>query len=412
MLSPYTVLDLTGGRGDLASMLLGDMGATVIKVEPPAGAAGRGEPPFIDGAPEAERSLSFFAFNRNKQGITLDLEVEAGRNALTALVKGADFLFESGQPATLDSLGLGFDVLKEINPTIVHVAISAYGWDGPYADYPASDLTIAAMGGPMSLQGVPDRAPVRISVPQVWLHAGAEAATAALTAHALMLRTGEAQFVDVSAQTAMMATMLQGVSAHAIQGYDYQRAGSLLQLGQVNVPVVFGCADGYIVLIPTGPTLAVMVPWFVEDGLVPESWIDGEEWPSYHMRLLQGQPISYSLEEVLEAIVKYVARYTKKHLLERGLRDGVSLAPVNDIGDLTGFQHLKERGYWLQAPLPNGVETPAPGLVARLSETPMTVRSWAPTLGQHNKQVLKSMLGLNDDGIALATGEKTGPRSG
>ena len=83
MLSPYTVLDLTGGRGDLASMLLGDMGATVIKVEPPAGAAGRSEPPFIDGAPESERSLTFFAFNRNKQGITLDLEVEAGRNALT-----------------------------------------------------------------------------------------------------------------------------------------------------------------------------------------------------------------------------------------------------------------------------------------------------------------------------------------
>ena len=173
MLSPYTVLDLTGGRGDLASMLMGDMGAIVIKVEPPGGGAGRHEPPFIDGAPEPERSLPFFAFNRNKQGITLDLEVEAGRNALKRLVTTADFLFESGQPATLDSLGLGFDALKEINPKIIHVAISPYGWDGPYAEYPASDLTIAAMGGPMSLQGVPERAPVRLSAPQVWLHAGA-----------------------------------------------------------------------------------------------------------------------------------------------------------------------------------------------------------------------------------------------
>ena len=408
MLSPYTVLDLTGGRGDLASMLLGDMGATVIKVEPPGGAAGRSEPPFIDGGLESERSLPFFAFNRNKQGITLDLEVEAGRNALTGLVKTADFLFESGQPATLDSLGLGFDALKEINPKIVHVAISAYGWDGPYADYPASDLTIAAMGGPMSLQGVPERAPVRISVPQVWLHAGAEAATAALTAHALMLRTGEAQFVDVSAQTAMMATMLQGVSAHAIQGFDYIRGGSLLPLGQVTLQIVFDCADGYIVLIPSGPTLAVMVPWFVEDGLVPESWIDGEEWPTYHMRLLQGQPISYSLEEVLEAITKYVAKYTKNHLLERGLREGVALAPVNDMADLTGFQHLEERGYWLPAPLPNGMETRAPGVVARMSETPMSVRSWAPALGEHNRQVLNTMLGLNDEEITLATGGKAG----
>ena len=408
MLSPYTVLDLTGGHGDLASMLLGDMGATVIKVEPPSGAAGRSEPPFIDGAPESERSLPFFAFNRNKQGIILDIEVEAGRNALKALVEKADFLFESGQPATLDSLGLGFDVLRELNPKIIHVAISAYGRDGPYADFPASDLTIAAMGGPMSLQGVPERAPVRISVPQVWLHAGAEAATAALTAQALMLRTGEAQFVDVSAQTAMTATMLQGVSAHAIQGHDYKRAGSLLQLGQVTFPVVFDCADGYIVLIPSGPTLAVMVPWFVEDGLVPESWIDGEEWPSYHIRFLQGQPVAYSLEDVLEAITRYVAKYTKKHLLERGLREGVGLAPVNDMGDLAGFQQLDEREYWLPAPLPNGKETRAPGVVARMSETPMSVRRWAPALGEHNRQVLNTMLGLSDDEINLAAGGKAG----
>ena len=406
MLSPYTVLDLTGGRGDLASMLMGDMGAIVIKVEPPGGAAGRHEPPFIDGAPEPERSLPFFAFNRNKQGITLDLEVEAGRNALKGLVTTADFLFESGQPATLDSLGLGFDALKEINPKIIHVAISPYGWDGPYAEYPASDLTIAAMGGPMSLQGVPERAPVRLSVPQVWLHAGAEATTAALTAHALMLRTGEAQFVDVSAQTSMIATMLQGISAHAIQGHDYTRAGSLLQLGHVDIPVVFDCADGYIVLIPSGPTLAVMVPWFVEDGLVPESWIDGEEWPSYHIRLLQGQPISYGVEEVLEAITKYVAKYTKNQLLERGLRDGVTLAPVNDIADLAGFQQLEDRGYWLPAPLANGTEARAPGLVIQMSETPMSVRNWAPALGEHNQQVLKSMLGLSDEEIILATGGK------
>ena len=221
-----------------------------------------------------------------------------------------------------------------------------------------------------------------------------------------MLRTGEAQFVDVSAQTSMIATMLQGISAHAIQGHDYTRAGSLLQLGHVDIPVVFDCADGYIVLIPSGPTLAVMVPWFVEDGLVPESWIDGEEWPSYHIRLLQGQPISYGVEEVLEAITKYVAKYTKNQLLERGLRDGVTLAPVNDIADLAGFQQLEDRGYWLPAPLANGTEARAPGLVIQMSETPMSVRNWAPALGEHNQQVLKSMLGLSDEEIILATGGK------
>ena len=139
-----------------------------------------------------------------------------------------------------------------------------------------------------------------------------------------------------------------------------------------------------------------------------ESWIDGEEWPTYHYRLLQGQPTSYSLEEVLDAITKYVAKSTKNHLLERGLREGVSLAPVNDMGDLARFQHLEERGYWLPAPLPNGMETRAPGLVARMSETPMSVRRWAPALGEHNHQVLNSMLGLTDEEIDLATGGKAG----
>jgi len=219
-----------------------------------------------------------------------------------------------------------------------------------------------------------------------------------------MLRTGEAQFVDVSAQTVMIATMLQGISAHAIQGSDYKRAGSLLQLGQASIPAVFDCADGYIVLIPTGPTLAVMVPWFVEDGLVPESWIDGEDWPTYHLRFLQGQPISYSVEEVLGAMTKFVAKYTKSQLLERGLREGVALAPVSDMADLAGFRHLEERGYWLRAPLPNGIETRAPGLAARMSETPMSVRRWAPALGEHNQQVLMTMLGLKNEEILLATG--------
>jgi crotonobetainyl-CoA:carnitine CoA-transferase CaiB-like acyl-CoA transferase len=404
MLSPYKVLDLTGGHGDFASMVLGDMGAAVIKVEPPGGSGGRRTPPFIKSAPGPERSLHFFCFNRNKQGITLDLSGAAGRRALSALVEQADFLFESAQPAALDSLGMGFDVLKTVNPRLVHVAISPWGWDGPYSGMAASDLTIAAMGGPMSLQGHPGRAPVRLSVPQVWLHAGAEAATAALIAHALMINTGEGQFVDVSGQAAMTATMLQGIGAYDVQGYDYNRGGSDLQLGGATVPIVFECADGYVVLIPSGPTLFGMVPWFVAEGVVPTEWLENEDWPTYHFRLLQQQPIAYSLDEVLDAIRRYVARYPKQELLDRGLRDGVTIAPVSDMEDLARFRHLDERGYWLEAPLPDGRTVKAPGFVAKMSRTPMTVRGWAPRLGEHNQEVLGGLLGLSQSEIAMATG--------
>ncbi|MCH8107745.1 MAG: CoA transferase [Chloroflexi bacterium] len=404
MLSPYTVLDLTDDKGELAGMMLGDLGANVIKVEPPQGSSSRRMGPFLEDAPEPERSLQYFAFNRNKRGITLDLSAEAGRRALIALAEKADFVIESAPPGRMAGLGVGFDTLRQANPRIVYVAITAYGQDGPHADFPASDLTLAAMGGPMSLQGVPDRAPVRLSVPQVWLHASAEAVVGALTAHALMIRTGEAQFVDVSAQTAMVWTMLQGMVAHAIQGFDFNRGGSTIQLGSVTVRLVHECADGYVVIFPIGGALAKLVQWCVQDGLVTEDWIDAEDWPTYHFKVLQGQPVSHSLDEVLDAVGRYVRHKSKSTLLEQSIREGVTMAPVSTIEELARFRQLEERGYWLAAPLPDGQEVLVPGIFARLSEAPMSVRRWPPTLGEHNQEVLGGMLGLSIQEIATAAG--------
>jgi crotonobetainyl-CoA:carnitine CoA-transferase CaiB-like acyl-CoA transferase len=404
MLSPYTVLDLTDDRGELAAMVLGDLGADVIKVEPPQGSPSRHMGPFLESAPVPERSLRFFAFNRNKRGITLDLTTEAGRSVLLRLVEKADFLIESARPSEMDELGLGFDALRQINSRLVYVAITAFGQDGPHADFAASDLTLAAMGGSMSLQGDPGRPPVRITVPQVWLQASAEAALAALTAHACMLRTGEAQFVDVSAQTAVIWTMLNAMVAHAIQGSDFNREGSTLQLGTITLPLVYECADGHAVLLLNGAMLAKIIHWLVEDGVVPEEWIEGEDWRWYDVRVLQGEQVRHSLEAVIDACQRYARRHTKQELLERGLREGITIAPVNTVEDVARFRHLEERGYWLMAPLPDGRQVPVPGIFARLTETPMTVRRWAPKLGEHNEEVLGGTLGLSVQEIAAASG--------
>ena len=404
MLSPYTVIDLTDHRGELASMVMGDMGSDVIKVEPPEGSASRRMPPFLESAPEPENSLNFFAFNRNKRSITLDLHSEAGRRALLDLVAKADFVFESAPPGEMEGLGLGFDDLRQRNSRLVYVAITAFGQDGPYSGYSASDLTLAAMGGQMALQGQPDRPPVRISVPQVWLHASVEAVVGAMTAHARMINSGEAQFVDLSAQAAMVFVMLQGVAAHAIQGFDYNRAGSNLQLGNATVPVLFQCADGYVVLINTGATMSKLVHWLVDDGIVPQEWIDGEDWPTYERRFLQSLPVTYSLEEVVDATRRYTLRYTKAELLEKGSKEDVTLAPVSTLGDLTRFKQLEERGFWLAAPLPDGSTANLPGIFAKLSETPLKVERWAPTLGQHNQEVLGGMLGLSGPELDAACG--------
>ena len=408
MLSPYTVLDLTDEKGELASMVLGDLGADVIKVEPPSGSPSRAMGPFLDDAPEMERSLQYFAFNRNKRGISLDLEAEAGRKTLFSLVGKADFIVESARPGEMAGRGLGFEAMRQANSRIVYVAITPFGQDGPHADFPASDLTLAAMGGPMSLQGHPDRPPVRLSLPQAWLHASVEAAVGALTAHALMLRTGQAQFVDVSAQTAMTWTMLQGMVAHAVQGRDFNRGGSIVQLGTINVQLVHECADGHVVVFPIGGALAKMVEWWVRDGIVPEDWMTAEDWPMYHVKLLQQQPVAHTIEEVLDAVGAYVRDKTKNQLLEQGIADGVSIAPVNNMEDLTRFRHLQERGFWLTAPLPNGQVAQVPGIFANLSETPMKVRRWAPRLGEHTGEVLGDLSGMSTSQIAAASGRALG----
>ena len=219
-----------------------------------------------------------------------------------------------------------------------------------------------------------------------------------------MVRTGEAQFVDVSAQTAMIWTMLQGMVAHSVQGADFNRLGNNIQLGTVTIRLVHECADGYVVVFPIGGALTKLVEWCVRDGIVSKDWLTAEDWPMYHVKVLQQQPVAHTIDEILDAVSRYVRDKTKFRLLEEGLDQGVSMAPVSNMEDLVRFRHLEERGYWLTAPLPNGKDVPVPGVFAHSTATPMQVRRWAPRLGEHNQEVLGGLLGLAPSQITAASG--------
>ncbi|MHB1911002.1 MAG: CoA transferase, partial [Acidimicrobiales bacterium] len=208
MLEPYRVLDLTDGRADLSGFVLAGLGADVIKLESPGGSSARFEGPFAVGEPTGSASLSFQSFNRGKRSVVLDLEDPAGRADFLSLVADSDFLLENAGPGVMDRRGLGFVSLSSLQPQLVYVAISPFGQTGPYAEHLATDLTLAAMGGSMALNGDADRRPVRVTVPQSWHHAAAEAALAALVAHERRLSTGGPQFVDVSVQAAVFWTGL------------------------------------------------------------------------------------------------------------------------------------------------------------------------------------------------------------
>ena len=387
LLETYRVLDLTDVRGQLGGMILADLGADVIRVEPPGGSEARRVGPFADDA-QGSCSLSFAAYNRNKRSIQLDLATEEGRATFLDLVRGSEMVLDSGPPALLDEVGLNHEVLREANPLLVQVRITPYGNDGPHAELPAADLSVAAMSGQMSLQGDSDRPPVRISVPQVWRHAGAEAAVAALIGHARVRTTGEGVFVDVSAQAAMTWTMLQGMTAAAIQGYDYQRDGSLAQIGRRRIPIVHPAQDGHV----AGPVIwqqfEKLVPWMKGEGAIDDAWLEREQWEDYDYRLFRGDGFAIEPDELSDKVDAFLAEHSKETIFARGLELGVTLAPIMSIEELLAFPQLLARDYFQEVELPNGASCQAPGAFAKFSRGQSGIKRSAPAIGEHTAEVL------------------------
>jgi benzylsuccinate CoA-transferase BbsE subunit len=171
MLSPHRVLDLTTEHGMFCGQLLGDLGADVIMIAPPGGSPARRLGPFYHDMPHPDRSLVWWALNRNKCSVTLDITSGDGQAILRRLVAGTHFLIASDTPGALAAYGLGYDNLATLNPALVYVSITPFGQDGPKAHYADSDLIILAAGGPLVLTGNDDCPPVRGSVPQAYLHA-------------------------------------------------------------------------------------------------------------------------------------------------------------------------------------------------------------------------------------------------
>lgn len=391
-LSPYRVIDLTDSRAELGPMMLAELGADVIKVEPPGGVVSRWAEPLDPSLPPGQASMRFQAYNRNKRSVTIDLGRGEGLATFRRLVATADFLFENDAPGAMAARGIGYDALSRVNPRLVYVATTPFGQDGPYAQHLATDLTLSAMGGSVAVNGDADRPPLRISLPQAWLHAAAESAVGALVAHFRRVQTGEGQFVDVAVQTAVFWSLLNAMIASAVQGKDIERNGTTLPLGTIDVRVIFPCKDGYVLFAAVGArTLARIVPWLVADRIVPPSWLTDEDWTSFDQRLLSGQPTAHSYDEVIEAVERFTVQFDKKALLQRGIPEGIFIAPVNTVADVLEFEHLQARGYWQPQRLADGRTLRGLGPFARLSGTPIRYWRAAPAPGEDTEAVLAEL---------------------
>lgn len=391
LLAPYRVLDLTDGRAELATFMLAGMGADVIKVEAPGGNTSRSAAPVVPGEPDSMASLAFHAYNRGKRSVVLDLGDDADRADFLALAATADFVFENAGPGVLDAAGVGFAAISAVRPDVVYVALSPFGQTGPYARHAATDLTLAAMGGAMALNGDRDRRPVRVTVPQTWHHAAAESALGALVAHERRVATGEAQFVDMAVQTAVFWTGLNAMISSAIDGRNLERGGTALQLSTITAELVYPCADGEICMFFMGATLLGLIPWMLEEGVVDAAWVASEDWSTYERRLLGGQETIVHVDELRQKITDFTQGQTKAEIFGGAIERKLTLVPVNTAADTMAMEQLQIRSYWDEVQLPSGRTVRAPGAFAKVSNSPIAWQGAAPQVGEHTRQVLDNL---------------------
>jgi CoA:oxalate CoA-transferase len=387
------VIDVTRVvAGPFCAMILADLGATVIKVENPSDPDyTRTFPPMVQTG-KGEASAFYAQYNRNKQGVTLDLRSDAGKQAFLKLVARAEILVENFRPGVMDRFGLGYDVLKRVNPRLVYTAISGFGRTGPNANRPGYDNSGQASGGLWSMNGYADQPPVRVGTIIGDLSASLYAATGTLAALREAERTGVGQIVDISQQDAVLSLTENAVVRYTVAGEVAGPIGNdhpfVRPYGQ------FPCADGYVFFGGyTDKFWAITCAMFGEAGMATDPRIDTME------KRFDAQVHSAVVEPLLN---RWFARHSKAEL-EAMAGDTVPLSAIKTIDEVIADPHIAARGMIVDVPMGEAMVSML-GMPIKLSEMKPQPHAAAPTLGQHNQAVFGDMLGMAPAEIAALDG--------
>jgi crotonobetainyl-CoA:carnitine CoA-transferase CaiB-like acyl-CoA transferase len=400
LLAALRVLDLTDHKGFFCGKILADLGADVIKIEKPGGDPARRLGPFYDNTPDPEKNLHWFAYNLNKRSITLDIEAAEGKTLFKKLVQGTHLVIESFPAGYLDERGLGYAALSAINPRIILTSITPFGHTGPCKDYKGTDVVCMAMGGLAYITGNAEDNPLRVSFPQSYLLASAEAAAATMIAHYYRETTGRGQHVDVSIQASVAGKLANAIPTWELSHAILKREGSYMfgRGAKLRMRLLWPCKDGYVTFALMGGKLGaksneVVARWIVEDGMAPD-FFKKIDWPSLDMAK-QTQEDQERLEGV---VATFFAKYTKEEIYRRANKEGVLLCPQSSCKDILENTQLQSRGFWAKVEHPElGTTITYPGPFLKATRTPPVIKKRAPLIGEHNDEVYKGELGLSED---------------
>jgi formyl-CoA transferase len=375
------VLDLTQVMaGPFCCMVLADLGADVVKIEPPG--TGDQARTAIGMPMKGEDTAAFLAVNRNKRSVTLNLKHDEGRALLYRLAEAADVVVENFRPGVTRKLGADYDTLCAVNPRLVYASISGFGQTGPYAQRPGYDLIAQGMAGLMSVTGEPGGDPVKCGIPIGDLGAGLFCATAILSAVIARARTGEGQHIDTSLFEAAVALSVWESAELWATGEVPQPVGSAHRF---SAPYqALRSSDGYLTVGGNNQRLWGRLCQVIGR---PEL-IDDERFATNADRMANRAALARELEAAL-------ARRTTAEWVDALLDAGVPAGPINDYRQVFEDPHTKARQMIVDVDHPVEGRMPALGIPVKLSGTPGRVRRPAPLLGEHTHEVLGA-LGLGE----------------
>jgi CoA:oxalate CoA-transferase len=384
-LAGIRVLDLTQLLlGPFATMLLGDMGAEVIKVErPQVGDVARGTGPIDRGV-----STYFLSLNRGKKSITLDLSSERVRELFTGLVNTADVLVENFTPGTMERLGLGYETLKQVNPRLIYAAGSGFGQTGPYAHKPAFDITIQAMGGIMSTTGEEGGPPVRPGVSYGDISAGMFLCIAVLAALHDRGASGKGQFIDISMLDSQISVQENAFARYLNTGEVPKALGT--RHPTFTPFQAFETKDGYVALAVKGgledqwPLFCALIGRvdLIDDPRFKDGWSRTRHYGE--------------LEPVMAGVFR--AKTTAEWLGELDAA-GIACSPVNDIAQAAAHPQVAARDMIVAVEQPGAGTFRIVNSPFKFSRTICHNGGYAPELGEHTRDVLASLLGLRDEDL-------------